>query len=75
MARNLLHKTKLEDFKAWLDAQAIAHRPGRGDWQVLQVLIGTQWHVVYERNHMPEHFTTVRHLDKLVASFCRERKE
>ena len=75
MSRSLLHITKLEAFKAWLDTQGIAHRPGKGDWQVLQVCKdGTHWNCVYSRNTMPEHFTTDRHLDSLVVKFCNENK-
>lgn len=73
MAKNLLHITKLADFKTWLDAKGIAHRPGRGDWQVLQVCKdGTHWNCVYERIEMPEHYSTDRHLDSLVRAFCGE---
>lgn len=72
--RNLMHKTKLEEFKAWLDAEGISHRPGRGNYQALQVRKdGTHWNCVYERNEMPEHYSTDRHLDPLVRKFCRQR--
>lgn len=76
MSRNTLHKSKLDDFKAWLDAQGIEHRPGKGDWQVLQVRSrdGKNWNAVYERADMPEHLTTVRYLDSLVARFCRDNR-
>ena len=76
MSRSLLHITKLEEFKAFLDAEGLKHRPGKGDWQVLQVCKedGKHWNCVYERNEMPEHYTTDRHLDGLVAKFCRSRK-
>lgn len=74
MSRNLLHKTKLEDFKVWLDAEGIRHRPGKGDWQILQVCKdGKQWFSVFERFVMPEHYSTDRRLDGLVAKFCRSR--
>jgi len=73
MSRSLLHKTKLEAFKLWLDSQEILHRPGKGDYQVLQVCKdGKHWNCVYTRHEMPEHFTTDRHLDSLVAKFCRQ---
>lgn len=74
MSRCMLHKSKLEEFKDWLTSNNYAHRPGRGDWQVLQVCKdGKNWNSVYERAHMPEHFTTDRHLDSLVSRFCKER--
>lgn len=75
MSKSLLHITKLEEFKAWLDSEGLPHRPGKGEWQVLQVCKnGKHWSAVFTRADMPEHFTTDWHLDKLVAKFCRQRK-
>lgn len=76
MSRRLLHKSKLGEFKAWLDRQGIEHRAGSGDFQVLQVRSqdGKHWNAVYERIDMPEHLTNVRYPDSLVARFCRERR-
>lgn len=71
----MLHISKLEEFKNWLDGKGIAHRPGKGDWQVLQVCKdGQHWNCVYTRLEMPEHYTTDRHLDSLVAEFSRKPK-
>jgi len=73
MSRRLLHISKLEHFKQWLDKEGIAHRPPRGDYQVLQVCKnGKNWNCVYSRHDMPEHYTTDRHLDNLVIKFARE---
>lgn len=48
MSRCLLHKSKLEDFKAFLDSEGIQHRPGKGDWQALQVCKdGKHWNCVF----------------------------
>lgn len=71
--RNLLHITKLNSFILWLNKEGISHRPGRGAYQVLQVCKdGTNWYCIYERNHMPEHYSTDRRLDSLVRKFCRQ---
>ena len=76
MSRSLLHISKLEDFKVFLSAHGIKHRPGRGTYQVLQVCKdGSHWNCVYRREKMPEHFTTDRHLDKLVLKFVRAQKQ
>jgi hypothetical protein len=73
MSRCLLHITKLDAFKEWLDKRGIQHRPGKGFYQVIQVCKnGKHWNNVYTRHHMPEHFTTDRHLDSLVSAFCKE---
>ena len=75
MSKALLHVSKLADFKAFLESQGIAHRPGRGAYQVLQVCKdGVHWNCVYTRDAMPEHFTTDRHLDNLVIRFARSAK-
>lgn len=75
MSRNQLHITKLEEFKVWLDSEGIPHRPGRGDYQVLQICKdGTHWNCIYERNYMPEHYTADRHIDSLVRKFIRSLK-
>ena len=76
MSRCLLHKDKLEEFKLWLDSKGLQHRPGRGDYQALQVCKdGKHWNCVFTRHDMPEHFTTDRHLDSLVAAFARNRRK
>ncbi len=72
MSRCLLHKNKLEAFKAWLTAGGIAHRPGRGDFQVLQVALPrNQWGVVFDRIEAPEHYTVTGPLEGVVRRFIR----
>lgn len=72
MSRNLLHKTKLSDFKVWLDMQSTQHRPARGDYQVLQVLTKNgQWQCIFDRIAAPEHYTVASPLEPLVRQFIR----
>ena len=74
MSRNLLHKTKLEAFKVWLDGHGVEHRPGRGDFQVLQVLVPRSgWQVVYDRIQAPEHYTVPKPLESLTLKFVRSK--
>lgn len=80
MSRNLLHVSKLEDFKVWLDENGIKHRPSKNqsytNYQVLQVNHpAPHWCAVYERLGMKEHYTVDRRLESLVARFCRENRE
>lgn len=72
VARNLLHKDKLEGFKSWLTAKGREHRPGRGNWQVLQVRHGTGWQAIFERAEMPEHLSVPGPLIPLVQAYIRE---
>lgn len=73
--RCTLHKTKLEDFKSFLDSEGIAYREGKGSYQALQVQTDKGWQTVYERNDMPEHFTVQDKLMPLVREFLDESKQ
>ena len=75
MSRNTLHLSHLEPFKQFLIDEFIVFRPGRGDYQVLQIqLKDGQWACVYSRLDMPEHYTVDRRLDKLVVQFIKQLK-
>lgn len=74
MSRNLLHKTKLEAFKIWLDDRGVEHRPARGEFQVLQVLVPRSgWQVIYDRVTAIEHYTVPHPMESLVLKFIRSR--
>lgn len=75
MKRCLLHKSKLNEFRVWLDSLQIPHRPGKGAWQILQVQTKQHgWQVVFERLEMPEHVTVQENLMPLVRKFIAESK-
>lgn len=74
MSRNLLHKKRLEEFKAWLLMEGITHRAGRGDYDVLQVQMKSgQWQCVFDRLNAPEHYTVAAPLEPLVRRFINAR--
>jgi len=76
MSRALLHISKLQDFTHWLTENNIPWREGKGAWQILQICKdGKHWNGVYQRLEMPEHYTTDKHLDSLVARFCRKNRK
>jgi len=73
--RNTLHKTKLEAFKTWLDQNEIPHRPGKGDWEVLQVFTEkSNWQRVFERLDMKEHYSVNEKLLPIVRRFIHDSK-
>lgn len=73
--RCLLHKSKLDALKDWLDSKSIAYRPGKGDWQVLQILTPDHgWQVVFDRLDSPEHYSLNEKLTKLVREFIEETR-
>ena len=55
--------------------EGIAHRPGKGAWQVLQVQTFSHgWQVVFSRADMPEHYTVNEKLMPTVRKFLESRK-
>lgn len=70
-ARNLLHKSKLEDFKKFLDSEGISHFETKADYQVLQVQIGKQKFAIYEKLNSKEHYTVPVQLIPLVVKFVK----
>jgi len=75
MKRCLLHRTKLEEFKAWLDQQGIPVRPGKGPWQLFQVFTEDHgWQVVFDSNN-PEHVSVNEKLVPIVQGFLATRAD
>jgi len=73
--RNLLHKSKLNDFKEYLDSKDIAYRPGKGPWQALQVQVPIHgWQCIFIRANMLEHYTVQDKLYFTVKRYLRSRK-
>lgn len=68
--RNLLHKSKLADFKEWLSMNGIQCRDGKGSYQVNT---GCGWTPIYDSSkERREHFTIHDALRPLVNRFIRE---
>jgi hypothetical protein len=74
-SRNLMHKNKLEDFKKWCDRMNIPYRPGKGQYQVLQILTEFfGWKIIYKRNDMPEHYSLDEKLVPIIKKFIDSQK-
>ena len=71
--RALLHKNKVEAFKVYLALHNIAYRAGAGNYELLQVQLGAQWHKLYKRDKMPEHVTVQGALVGVVKAFIAGR--
>ncbi|MBC2594901.1 hypothetical protein H5P28_11595 [Ruficoccus amylovorans] len=72
MSRCLLHKSKLDAFKAWLDQEGIPNHPGKGDYQVLQVQVSDWgWRGIYDRLDAKVHYTVEGPMESLVRRFIK----
>ena len=74
MSRNLLHKSKLENFKTWLMKEGIQFRPGRGDFEVIQIFTKNRhnpWQCIFDRLDTKEHYTVAAPLEGLVYEFIK----
>jgi hypothetical protein len=66
---NLLHKSKLGAFTAWLDSEGIPYKHVAHQYQVIQVRIGLAWVPLYARLHSPEHYSVEERMVSLVIKF------
>lgn len=72
-SRNLLHVSKLGEFKQWLEMKGIEYRPGKGSFQVLQVMSPQGWGVIFDRNDAKEHYTVSDKLIPTVLAFVQDK--
>ena len=62
-------------FKDWLDSQSIAHRPGKGEYQMLQVKRSSGWEILYSTFNYPDHYKAgSTQLAELVREFNADSK-
>lgn len=77
MSRNLLHRTKFNQFKDWLRVKGYEYRNPRGEFELIQIRIPglNMWACVFDRVNVPEHYTVDRRLDPVVRAFIESTKE
>lgn len=74
--RCVLHKTKIDEFKQWLSEVGIEFRPGKGCYQVLQVMVNGNFTPVYDSaKHSREHYSVQDELMPTVRHFLRDGKK
>ncbi len=74
--RNVLHKSKLEDFKNWLISKGWIIKIPKGEYEVLRaVKDGEKPLIVFTRLKVKEHYSVPDSHIELVYQFINERKE
>ena len=75
-ARDLLHKTKLDDFRAWLEDRGWYQVSCKGEWEVLRMRhpdsVGPL--LVYDRLEAREHYTTHGVAYHMACRWVRDRR-
>lgn len=75
MSRNTLHKSKLDDFKAWLLQNGFEIRRGIGEYQVMQLgKPGQMFYGIYLKQNAIEHYSVDSRIDKIVWRFLNETR-
>jgi hypothetical protein len=68
-----LNKSKLDDFKKYLNSRGIAFRSGKGETQVLQVMsVSDGWGCLYKRKDMPDHYRSDSKTESVIIGFFSE---
>lgn len=69
--RNMFHKSKLEEFKKYLESKDIEWRETPADFQVMQVKTHAGWSPVFYR-HTGDHYTVQWELLATVRDFIKQ---
>ncbi|MCA9013447.1 MAG: hypothetical protein KDB01_27040 [Planctomycetaceae bacterium] len=72
--RGMLHKNKLKDFISWLDSEGIAHREGKGVYEVFQIKTRVGWKAVFLR-HRSDHVTLPYAVVPIVKKYMEKHKD
>lgn len=71
--RGTLAKTRLGEFRAWLTANGYETRPGKGDYEVLQVKVGGKWERIWDKR-TTKHLSVMENFMPIVLRFIRETR-
>lgn len=73
--RNLLHKSKLENFKNWLIEKGWKIETTKGQYEVLRAnKANNKTLIIFTRNELKEHYTVPDSHIKLIYSFLNQKK-
>ena len=73
-ARHLIHQTKTDDFKEWLETQGLTILPGVGTYEVFRAVKEGEPPVIFHKRDRTDHLTTQGKGLRLALEFLR-RKE
>jgi hypothetical protein len=73
-SRQLLHRTKLEQFAEWCTSKQWEVTRPTANYQVLRVNYGAKHPAIVYDRHEGEHYTVFGNSLKLVARFIHEKK-
>lgn len=72
----MLHKSRLDEFEAWCRKHGYGTRPGKGEYQVLQIHYPAKgWVPIYEKLYSKEHYTVSGLLVPIVKKFLMSKAE
>ena len=74
--RDLLHKTKLKEFRDWLERNGLSVLPPVGDYEVLRWkgVAGHPMPIVFDRHEGTGHYTCNRSAERYVQNWLWQRK-
>ena len=74
-ARNLLHRTKLEQFADWCSSKGFTVTRPKAEYQVLRVDFGGKHPAIVYDRHEGDHFTVFGPSMSLVNRFIKESNQ
>ena len=72
-SRSRLHKSKLSEFKSWLESRDWNEEPTKDFYEVLRMKRMGETLLVHRRNDVKEHYTTWGASDRELSVWLRKR--
>ena len=72
--RDLLHKSKLQDFIQYAESKGYKEEPTKGEYEVLRLRGSKGMAIFHERLDRGDHFTTHGLATELVEQYIRDKK-
>ena len=72
--RDLLHKSKLDDFRSWLFDKGWSIEDTKGDYEVLRAVKDKRTLILYRRAEVKEHYSVQDKDVAIVREYIKDRK-
>ena len=71
----VLRKDQLGALKEWMLGEGIEFRPGKGEWQMVQIRIGTKWVPIFDTGKSKVYLSVPKDAIRLVINFSKDKHD
>lgn len=73
--RNILHKSKLDDFRTWLINDEWSINQPKGEYEVLRAVKNNKTIIIYTKLNVQEHYTVPENSYPIVKTYLKDKNK